>query len=268
MDPNKSTRIIRREVSFESDLRVREADGGSESRTIEGYVLKFGVRSVLLHDWWNPYYEILEPGCVTREMLDKCNIPLTMFHDRELVIARSKNGQGTLGYTVDGLGVQFSADAARTSDGDKALELVRRGDLDGCSFVYSTDEMDPTAVTYEASGEKDADGNDILLRHVWRIDNVTDFTLTGNAAYQQTEVVAREAPDGYSFNREKLMMVRSDESRACQGKDDACKEAEEAAAKGKAEREAQEKKQRAATKREQVMRLRMEADTLGKYINY
>lgn len=255
MERKNTTKMIRREASFQADLHVRESEGGSESRTIEGYVLKFGVRSVLLHDWWNPYYEILEPGCVTREMLDKCNIPLTMFHDPELVIARSKNGKGTLNYTVDGLGTQFNADVARTSDGDKALELVRRGDLDGCSFVYSTDEMDPEAVTYEASGEKDADGNDILLRHVWRIDSITDFTLTGNAAYEQTECVAREAPDGYTFDRSTMKMVR-----------EADRIAHEVTETNKREKEAAQ--QAAEKKREQVAQLRRAADTLREFINY
>ena len=258
MERKNTTKTIRREACFQADLHVRESEGGSESRTIEGYVMKFGVRSVLLHDWWNPYYEILEPGCVTREMLDKCNIPLTMFHDRELVIARSKNGKGTLNYTVDGLGTQFNADVARTADGDKALELVRRGDLDGCSFVYSTDEMDPEAVTYEASGEKDADGNDILLRHVWRIDSITDFTLTGNAAYEQTECVAREAPDGYTFDRKAMKMVREADVKA----DRTALEAAEA--KKREEKAAQ---QAAAKKREQVEQLRRAADTLREFIN-
>ena len=264
MERKITTKTIRREASFQADLRVRESEGGSESRTIEGYVLKFGVRSVLLHDWWNPYYEILEPGCVTREMLDKCNIPLTMFHDRELVIARSKNGKGTLSYTVDGLGTQFNADVARTADGDKALELVRRGDLDGCSFVYSTDEMDPEAVTYEASGENDADGNDILLRHVWRIDNIKDFTLTGNAAYEQTECVAREAPDGYTFDHKAMKMVREADVKA----DHAALEAAEA--KKREEETAQQAaaKEREALKREQVAQLRRAADTLREFINY
>lgn len=259
MEHKITVKMIRREASFQADLRVRESEGGSESRTIEGYVLKFGVRSVLLHDWWNPYYEILEPGCVTREMLDKCNIPLTMFHDRELVIARSKNGKGTLSYTVDGLGTQFNADVARTADGDKALELVRRGDLDGCSFVYSTDEMDPEAVTYEESGEKDADGNDILLRHVWRIDSITDFTLTGNAAYEQTECVAREAPDGYTFDRSAMKMVRSDA---------AAQQPPTEPGSTHNGRNAEEKQAREALKREQVAQLRREADTLREFINY
>lgn len=113
----------KRTIAIVSGLRIREATDGAESRTIEGYALKFGVRSRLLCDWWNNYYEVLEPGCVTREMLDKQDIKLTMFHDRQLVLARSNKGNGTLSYEVDKVGVKFWAEMPHTVDGDKALEL-------------------------------------------------------------------------------------------------------------------------------------------------
>lgn len=183
----------KRTIAIVSGLRIREATDGAESRTIEGYALKFGVRSRLLCDWWNNYYEVLEPGCVTREMLDKQDIKLTMFHDRQLVLARSNKGNGTLSYEVDKAGVKFWAEMPHTVDGDKALELVSRGDIAGCSFIYSTDEDDSeNAVSYERLDEKGDDGEDILLRHVKRIDNVYDFTITTDPAYEQTDVSKRE----------------------------------------------------------------------------
>ena len=183
----------KRTIALVSGLRIREATDGAESRTIEGYALKFGVRSRLLCDWWNNYYEVLEPGCVTREMLDKQDIKLTMFHDRQLVLARSNKGNGTLSYEVDKVGVKFWAEMPHTVDGDKALELVSRGDIAGCSFIYSTDEDDSeNAVSYERLDEKGDDGEDILLRHVKRIDNVYDFTITTDPAYEQTDVSKRE----------------------------------------------------------------------------
>lgn len=183
----------KRTIAIVSGLRIREATDGAESRTIEGYALKFGVRSRLLCDWWNNYYEVLEPGCVTREMLDKQDIKLTMFHDRQLVLARSNRGNGTLSYEVDKVGVKFWAEMPHTVDGDKALELVSRGDIAGCSFIYSTDEDDSeNAVSYERLDEKGDDGEDILLRHVKRIDNVYDFTITTDPAYEQTDVSKRE----------------------------------------------------------------------------
>jgi HK97 family phage prohead protease len=183
----------KRTIAIVSGLRIREATDGAESRTIEGYALKFGVRSRLLCDWWSNYYEVLEPGCVTREMLDKQDIKLTMFHDRQLVLARSNKGNGTLSYEVDKVGVKFWTEMPHTVDGDKALELVSRGDIAGCSFIYSTDESDSeNAVSYERLDEKGDDGEDILLRHVKRIDNVYDFTITTDPAYEQTDVSKRE----------------------------------------------------------------------------
>lgn len=189
------TKIQKRTVALVENLRVREAEGeeGKESRTIEGYALKFGVRSVLLNDWWNSYYEVLEPGCLTKETLDEQDIKLTMFHDRQLILARSNKGEGTLSYEVDEVGVKFWAEMPHTADGDKALELVQRGDIAGCSFCYSTDEGDSeNAVSYERLEEKDEDGDSILLRHVKRIDHVYDFTLAADPAFEQTEVSKRE----------------------------------------------------------------------------
>ena len=199
------TKINKRAIGFDVKLQVREAADGGESRIIEGYALKFGVRSRLLCDWWDNYYEVLEPGCITRETLDACDIMLTMFHDRQLILGRSKMGVGTLHYDIDEIGVKFWCEMPNTVDGDKALELVARGDISGCSFIYSTDEADSeNAVSYERLDEKDSNGDDILLRHVKRIDNVYDFTLTPKPAYEQTTVSKREFEDaGVTFEKPK-----------------------------------------------------------------
>ena len=188
--------LKKRTIAVMADLHIREAASGEESRTIEGYALKFGVRSRLLCDWWDYYYEQLEPGCVTREMLDRQDIKLTMFHDRQLILARSNKGVGTLSYEVDAVGVRFWAEMPHTVDGDKALELVQRGDIAGCSFCYSTDEGDgENAVSYERLKEKTESGEGILLRHVKRIDNVYEFTLATDPAFEQTTVSRREVEE-------------------------------------------------------------------------
>lgn len=186
----------KRQIAYIGDLRIREDAEGKPTRTIEGYALKFGVRSRLLCDWCDLYYEVLEPGSVTKSMLDKQDIKLTMFHDRQLILARSKNGRGTLSYEVNETGVLFRAELPATADGDKAWELIGRGDITGCSFIYSTNESQESGnVTYEYL-TKDEDGETILLRHVNRIENVYDFTVTPDPAYEQTNVTRREAVDG------------------------------------------------------------------------
>ncbi len=186
-------KTVRRQIAILENLHVREDAGGKESRTVEGYALKFGVRSRLLCDWWNNYYEVLEPGCLSKATLDEQDIKLTMFHDRQLILARSNKGVGTLSYEVDSVGVKFWAEMPHTVDGDKALELVQRGDIAGCSFCYSTDEDDSEkAVSYEKLDEKTDDGEGVVLRHVKRIDHVYDFTLAADPAFEQTEVSRRE----------------------------------------------------------------------------
>lgn len=182
---------------FNAGLRLREAAEGAESRLVEGYALLFGVRSRKLCDWWEDYYEVLERGCVTKEMLDSQDIKLTMFHDRQLILARSNKGAGTLGYEVDEKGVRFFAELPRTADGDKALELIGRGDLTQCSFIYSTDEDDSeNCVSYEKVLEPDEEEpgkmEEVLVRHVKRIDKIYDFTLTDSPAYEETSVSRRE----------------------------------------------------------------------------
>ena len=205
--------IKKRTIATVAGLRIREAGvGTAESRTIEGYVLKFGVRSKLLCDWWSVYYEVLEPGCITKETLDQQDIKLTMYHNREIILARSKRGVGTLHYEVDAVGVKFWADMPNTPDGDTALELVKRGDIDGCSFIYSTDEEDSeNCVAYEKEKETNDEGEtvEVLVRHVKRIDKIYDFTITPNPAYLETSVSRREFEETTGFK-----------ARSCKKKND------------------------------------------------
>ena len=123
-----------------ADLRVRESQKeGEESRTITGYAILFNTPSVALYDYDDEEErEVIAPSAVTKELLDSCDIKFTMYHNRQIILARSKNGEGTLKYNVDKKGVSFEFDAPKTVDGDTALELVRRGDITGCSFMFRT----------------------------------------------------------------------------------------------------------------------------------
>lgn len=165
--------------------RIREtAEGQPQSRTIEGYAIVFGVESQLLADYWERYREIIEPGAVTVEDLKGFDIKMTMYHNREKILARSNKGEGTLNLSIDKVGVKYSFEAPNTPDGDTALELVKRGDLSGSSFMYWTDEANN--VSYEKTEEG------VLLRHVKKISQIYDMTIAADPAYTQTNVTARE----------------------------------------------------------------------------
>ena len=193
---NKEKQEIRSGIGGKWKPVLREAaEGGSESRTIEGYAIVFGVESRILSDYWDNYREIIEPGAITEERLKEMDIKMTMYHNREKILARSTNGEGTLKLTVDDVGVKYSFEAPNTVDGDTALELVKRGDLSGSSFMFWTDEK--SGVSYE----KRSDG--MMLRRVKTIGMIYDMTIAADPAYEQTTVAAREAYSQFEKPEEK-----------------------------------------------------------------
>ena len=191
MEKKNKNELVRREVVVTcEDLHVREAEGGAPSRTIVGYAILFNTPSApLWSDEDEEAREIIAPEAITKELLDGCDIKFTMFHDRQLILARSKNGAGTLSYTVDEKGVAFEFEAPNTADGDKALELVKRGDLAGCSFMFSTHYWDEAFVSRTVEVR---DGRAYITYTVKAVTGVYDMTLAADPAYPDTSVEARE----------------------------------------------------------------------------
>lgn len=175
-----------------SQLRLREIDGIEESRTITGYAILFDVPSAPLYeDEDEVIREVIAPEAVSLELLDKSDIKMTMFHDRQLLLARSNKGSGTLSYGIDDKGVYFEFEAPDTADGDKAIELVKRGDIAGCSFAFSTRYYDRAFVE-----ESVVHGDKVEVTYrVKVITDIYDFTLAADPAYPDTSVEAREIVD-------------------------------------------------------------------------
>lgn len=187
------TKEIRRECFAPTGLQIRENDGG-ESRTITGYAILFDTPSAPMYDdGEEEAREIISAEAVTRELLDTSDIKMTMFHDRQLILARSRKGAGTLKYSVDEKGVLFEFEAPATVDGDKALELVRRGDISGCSFAFSTRYYDRQYVSRDVERKN---GKTLITYTVRVITGLYDFTLAADPAYPDTSCAARELVQG------------------------------------------------------------------------
>lgn len=174
-----------------SELHVREKEDGTSSRTIHGRAIVFDTPSVVIvsgKDW--EVHEIIAREAVTKELLDGSDIKMTMFHNRQLILARSDHGEGTLKYEVKPDGVYFEFEAPNNVDGDKALELVRRRDIAGCSFAFLADYRNQEKVDYTAVT---VDGKKIETYTVREIESILDFTLAADPAYKETDVaVMRE----------------------------------------------------------------------------
>lgn len=189
---NQKSKIIRRCIHIPTtDLHIRETEGDAESRIIEGYAVLFNVPSEpLWSDEDSEAREVIDASAITKELLDGQDIVLTMFHDRQLVLGRSKQGTGTLTYKVDEKGVFFSVSAPNTVDGDKAIELVKRGDISGCSFAFTTHYYDSDFV--ERQSVVDENGVNHITYRVKAINKIYDFTLALTPYYPDTSVETRE----------------------------------------------------------------------------
>lgn len=178
-----------------ASLQVREAaEGEAPSRIIEGYAILFNVPSApLWADEDSEAREVIAAGAITKELLDGCDIKMTMYHNRQCLLARSNKGVGTLSYEVDEKGVKFTFDAPNTQHGDEALELIRRGDISGCSFMFTTRYYDDACVSRTATV---VNGVNMITYTVKAVTGVYDFTITDNPAYPDTSVEAREFVDG------------------------------------------------------------------------
>lgn len=184
--------LVKREIQTAGKLFVREAaPGEAPSRKICGYAIMFNVPSVILdRDDHYEEREVIKPCAVTKELLDSSDIIMTMYHNREIVLARSNKGKGTLSYRIDSKGVFFEFDAPNSPNGDEALELVRRGDITGCSFIFGSYYYNDEYVRRE---EKKVNGVTQVTCYVLKMTGIYDFTITTKPAYPDTSVEAREA---------------------------------------------------------------------------
>lgn len=189
----KEVMIQRQWHEEDCSLRLREREDGQESREIEGYAIRFNELSAVLYDDGNEEFrEVIDPEAITDDILRASDIRMTLFHNSQMLLARSKKGKGSLAWERDDKGVKFIFTAPNTVDGDKAVELVRAGILDGCSFAFTTRYGDAKWV--ERSSETKG-GKVRTVCRVRKVGGIFDFTLTDNPAYPTTRVKNRELED-------------------------------------------------------------------------
>ena len=252
---------FKRQIDLQvSELHVREAGEGEKSRTVEGYAMLFGVRSVNLTPWSSTreVYEIMEPGCLTTDLLNRSDVVLTAFHNNQMILGRWRQGKGTLSLEIDQRGLKIRCTLAETATADELLSAIERGDISGMSFAFTADEEDnENGVSYERTAEQTADGKELWLRHVKKVTGLYDVTIAGHPAYEQTTIEARELNDALEA---KLRACDDDEAKRAE--EEAKKKADEEA-KAKEEQEARELAEREQKEHEAVAVMRMRRNRLA-----
>ena len=254
----KQTRFIPIETC---GLQLREPqDGQTESREIEGRPIVFGVRSVNLTPWSSTrkVYEVLEPGCISRELLQQSDVVLNLNHNSDVVnvLGRYRNNpeKDTLQLELRGDGIDCRCDLPKTNNANDTLELIKRGDITGMSFAFQDDYEDTEkGVSYERTKDVE-DGKEVWLRHVKRITSIYDVSIVTHPAYEQTTVANREASDAIDKAIEEQMKREcGDEEAKKKAEEEAAKKAAEEA-KAKAEQEKKEEEERELEEQERRFR--------------
>ena len=181
-------------------LQVREDENGQQSRVVQGRAIVFGQRSVNLTPWSSTrvVFEVLEPGCITQELLNRSDVVYNLNHDSNVVnvLGRFRNSEkDTLKLALRADGVYNECDLPNTNNANDALELIKRGDINGQSFAFEDDYEDTeNGVSYERTNET-IDGKEVWIRHVKRIIGLYDVSIVTHPAYEQTSVATREASE-------------------------------------------------------------------------
>lgn len=266
----KQTRFIPIETC---GLQLREPqEGQQESREIEGRPIVFGVRSVNLTPWSQSrkVYEVLEPGCITKELLLRSDVVLNLNHNSDVVnvLGRYRNTErDTLTLDLRGDGIDCRCELPRTNNANDALELIRRGDINGMSFAFEDDYEDTEhGVSYERTNDTE-DGKEVWLRHVKRITGLYDVSIVTHPAYEQTTVATREQSDAIDRAIEAQLKREQPQETEEEKKAREDKEREQNGGETnaeKAEREAREQQEREAnggeTNAEKAAREQREAE--------
>lgn len=149
-----------------------------KSRTVEGYAVIFESQSENLG-----FYETIKRGAITQETIDNSDILAKFNHNDEKVLARSKNGKGSLILEVDEVGVKYLFEAPHTQVGDELLEHLKRGDITSSSFAFTVSNDEGSERWYKENG--------ILYREIFKIDRLYDVSPVWNPAYSATSCSAR-----------------------------------------------------------------------------
>lgn len=148
----------------------------SESRHIEGYGSVFNKRSVDL----GGFTEIIAPGAFDG-VIENSDVKAYLDHNPSRgILARSKNGEGTLSLSIDETGLRYAFDAPNTALGDEVVEGLKRGDYSQSSFAFTVKDQVWT---------KEDDGS--YLRTITKIGGLYDVSIVADPAYPDTSVAVR-----------------------------------------------------------------------------
>ncbi|HEY3390039.1 MAG TPA: HK97 family phage prohead protease [Prolixibacteraceae bacterium] len=156
------------------------------SRTIEGYAAVFNKLSNPIPGQLSGknvvFREMILPGAFDG-LIDTQDVTANFDHnDENGILARSRNGIGSLRLSIDGFGLKYSFEAPETTLGNDMLQGLKRGDIDSSSFAFIVAK----------GGERWAEqSTGIYIRSISKISKLCDVSLVVRPAYDAAKVYLR-----------------------------------------------------------------------------
>ena len=177
---------------FNIETRIDKNEAGID--VVVGHASVYDSRSENL----GGFYEYIARNAFTPELIVKSDIKALINHDQNLIMARSKFGEGTLKLENDEKGLKYSFDLDQDLSYAKDLAVsLKRGDVSSSSFAFSIAEGGDEWST-------DDEGNNI--RTINKIEKLYDISVVSSPAYSQAEsdlVVAQRGLKKYKETLQK-----------------------------------------------------------------
>lgn len=143
-----------------------------KGRTLFGYAATFNNETSL-----GDFAEVIRPGAFTRTLSAPTALNIRAIYEHDNKSLLGKVGSSTLRLREDDVGLAFELDLPDTNLGRDLVELVKRGDVSGCSFGFL-----PVRDTWLPGA--------VPLRELRDVD-LFEITLTASPAYDATSVQVR-----------------------------------------------------------------------------
>lgn len=161
-------------------LRIGRPD--LEKRTVEGVALVFNSDSNDIG-----FIEQIAPEAIDEDTIARSDVFCYLNHDESRgVLARCKNGKGSLDLWLETDGLHYRFEAPKTQLGDELLSYLDRGEITCSSFAFIV-AVDGDIWSRDAENK--------LHRRIIKIDRLFDVSPVFQPAYSATSSTRRKVDE-------------------------------------------------------------------------
>jgi len=197
---NIQNQIKRSSMELGTEIEIRNIQNqikrsSEDSRTVEGLAVVFNSDSVDMG-----FIERISPNAITEDTINNSDIFAYLDHNSDRgVLARSRNGNGTLKLWLEEDGLHYRFEAPNTALGDELLSYLSRGEINNSSFAF----------TVAKDGDVWEMRNGKHYRTINNINRLFDVSPVFQPAYKTTTSVRRRL-DGFAQIEEKLNKIKEE----------------------------------------------------------